>query len=642
MIRVLLHLPILLNSLVAANVRLTPVPTQAISSDTRTIVKRVVHTSVLRRAEPYLASSVHGLRNPTKLVGRSDDLYNLHIPFQDDEGYMALYLSNTTAILFCSDVGTTIYEDSAKVFLPLSVKTENSTTIVPVREDRAIEFCQNVRKNEGGGNEPTPSKGSGRLSMTAEMAGGSTPAAKSEVDETPGQSGEKPTKAAEKSTMPKSTRATTSQDDAESSPTAPTDAKNTKTAKLTKSAQATTKPAASPEAESDTTTTEVEPVTDPASSNKTPTQATTKAAANQDEEQHTTTTEVVYITPTADSTSEVMPETSFADSAESSPTPAGKPDSSDGDNSKPLPGATNKHNDEDDIPTQTTFPRTTTPPTTNDVEPPKQTGKQADAKVAEIGHQKTRSYGYVDSHTTMETSVRDGTAVRARTWESKGERRVEVLGAGFWRKKRSLKEDSSDGDRSGDEDGQKETERIPAPPRPSSTTISSSADDDDDEGSVDSESSDQTPTTPTSTKKKPAPSASQADLEPTSKSSPPTKSTKQNPTTAPSQNIDTTIPFSFPTSTSPPSIPKISAVPHARPLFPPLNPPNPSSPSSPSTNSIPNMPSPHDASSAFGAIHDPRMVWTVRFMWAIAVLQIVCGVWEFVKNVTGGCVGWGL
>jgi hypothetical protein len=50
---------------------------------------------------------------------------------------------------------------------------------------------------------------------------------------------------------------------------------------------------------------------------------------------------------------------------------------------------------------------------------------------------------------------------------------------------------------------------------------------------------------------------------------------------------------------------------------------------------------------AWGKIHDQRMLWTVAVLWVLVGLQVVCGFWEFGKNVRGnmrvgdvGRVGW--
>jgi hypothetical protein len=111
---------------------------------------------------------------PTK---RSVDLYALHVPILNQEGYIALFLSNETAVPFCRDVSETLYEDSEKVFLHLDVELGNSTTTkIPVREDSAIGFCRGLKKHEqsGDGGLASPTETSSLTSGIAKSSGSST------------------------------------------------------------------------------------------------------------------------------------------------------------------------------------------------------------------------------------------------------------------------------------------------------------------------------------------------------------------------------------------------------------------------------------------------------------------------------------
>jgi hypothetical protein len=102
---------------------------------------------------------------------RSADLYALRVPFYDQEGYMALFLSNETAVPFCKDVSEALYDDSEKVFLHLDLRLGNSTTKIPVREDNAIGFCQKVKGKEHVGDASSaPTRTSSRITRsTAEV-----------------------------------------------------------------------------------------------------------------------------------------------------------------------------------------------------------------------------------------------------------------------------------------------------------------------------------------------------------------------------------------------------------------------------------------------------------------------------------------
>ncbi|KAH7078698.1 hypothetical protein BKA63DRAFT_591335 [Paraphoma chrysanthemicola] len=84
---------------------------------------------------------------PNYSLKRSADLYSLHVPFSNG-GYAELFLSNSTAAPFCQHVSTSLFEDSTEYFVDLKIKFRNSSATVPIREDEAVAFCQNVQKHE--------------------------------------------------------------------------------------------------------------------------------------------------------------------------------------------------------------------------------------------------------------------------------------------------------------------------------------------------------------------------------------------------------------------------------------------------------------------------------------------------------------
>jgi hypothetical protein len=144
---------------------------------------------------------------PKSSTERSVDLYALRVPLYDQEGYMAIFLSNETAVTFCKDVSEALYDDSEKVFLHLDLRLGNSTTEIPVREDNAIGFCQKVkRKEQVGDGSSSPTRTSSRITggtVADESAGGSTTARPSEANKSTVASTAKPTSIEESPEPPK-------------------------------------------------------------------------------------------------------------------------------------------------------------------------------------------------------------------------------------------------------------------------------------------------------------------------------------------------------------------------------------------------------------------------------------------------------
>jgi hypothetical protein len=141
--------------------------TSALSHDLRQWVPPVVKNDkhVTARASEHADL----LETP---VRRSDNLYALHVPLHEQEGYMALFVSNTTTVMFCKGVSNTLYEDSDKVFVELQVAlSNNSTTKLPIREDKAIGFCHDFKEHEGHDDSSSPTKApSSRTSKTTKTA----------------------------------------------------------------------------------------------------------------------------------------------------------------------------------------------------------------------------------------------------------------------------------------------------------------------------------------------------------------------------------------------------------------------------------------------------------------------------------------
>lgn len=577
----LLIFNLLSGATVTADARtVTSLPIRALGSQPYIITRTVLPKSIQGNGDTYSAPTVSTFETLAEIKDtskRSKDLYGLRVPFQDEDGYLALFFSNITATPFCKGVSEMLYEDSAKVFLDLNIKLHNAKTKIPVREDWAIEFCQKVRNNEGFGDIIPTSKASNRPSGTAKNPSSGATSTDGETASTTFQSSMKPTKA-DKSTTPKPTSATPPGDDAkplEAATEAQGKAVQTKTAASTKLTSRT----------------------------KMSSYTITRTLTNLETQRETFTIDVKSVKSSAESTSEVMPETSRAEAVETISTSIRKPDSN-GDGTTPTsddPTSTSKVEEPQvsvtDVASLLTSARTAS----------------TNVKVAEIGHQMTVPhltvssintwYDYINKYMASATPKPNGAAVRARTWESKGERRVEVLGAGLWSRAKRLRQENDENE---DDGG---ASRVPAPHRPTPSSHCLSA-----AHSI---------TPPTATRR-PATSADRdanADLttSPSTTTSKPsaTKSAQAAKTTTSIPDLDM-IDFSFPSST-------MSSAPH----------PSPSSSSRPSKENLPTTPSHEQASSAFGEIYDPRMRWTVELLLAIAVLQILCGIWEFWKSARG-------
>jgi hypothetical protein len=136
----ILILHLLFNALVAAKDQATLFHSGSGRSITSTSTRTVYDTLAAESTKASVSSDI--------LIKRSDNLYALRVPIDDQEGYIALFLSNNTAVPFCKDVSETLYEDSERILLTLYVDLGNLTTKIPVREDSAIAFCRNIKENE--------------------------------------------------------------------------------------------------------------------------------------------------------------------------------------------------------------------------------------------------------------------------------------------------------------------------------------------------------------------------------------------------------------------------------------------------------------------------------------------------------------
>ncbi|KAF1914054.1 hypothetical protein BDU57DRAFT_531866 [Ampelomyces quisqualis] len=177
------------------------------------------------------------------LAKRSTGLYALHIPFHERKGYIAVYLSNTTAIPVCKNVLDALYEDSAKVFLELKVNLGNTTTKIPVREDKVIKLCQSFQSKDDDNSNTTIL--SSDLATTTEAVKKNT--FHSENDDESKIPRASTASKAYKSTAPKSTDATfveghATSSESDSAPTIPFMPKKITKTILSTSDEPTTKP----------------------------------------------------------------------------------------------------------------------------------------------------------------------------------------------------------------------------------------------------------------------------------------------------------------------------------------------------------------------------------------------------------------
>lgn len=187
-----------------------PRPSQTVAHHTASIslhprdLQRRISVPTIKYDKSVSPGSLIYTESIEGLTKRSDNLYALRVPFHEQEGYMVLFVSNSTAVPFCKGISDALYEDSDKVFVEQEVTLSgNSPTKVPVREDNAICFCNGVKEREGYSDDspPTASAGSRTSRPTATVGSSTNEDSGGEITSA------KPSKA-DKSTAPKSVMAT--------------------------------------------------------------------------------------------------------------------------------------------------------------------------------------------------------------------------------------------------------------------------------------------------------------------------------------------------------------------------------------------------------------------------------------------------
>jgi hypothetical protein len=555
---------------------------------------------------------------------------------------MALFLSNKTTVPFCKDISETLYEDSASMFLHLDLRLANSITEIPIREDNAIGFCQKIRNTEQSGDgSSTPTRSRRRFAP-------STTAKDSVVESIDARPSE-----ADKSTMTNTAKVTPIKEILE-----PSEAMG-KSVNLS----STTHSALQTQARKPT----VPPPT-PVSNIGVPQQSSLSVPSPFSiSTPFSKTVVAIFQPPTAKPTltpsreantdEELLPSDvdPLLDNA-----PPKKPlkVSESVKTAKPtvLRSESSPLGSDDDllISTEITAKKEDRPSVAVAASPlPNSRGKETGHKTSgTAGPQITMSsinswYDYINTY--MYTAVPTiGAAVSARALENVGVPRVSPA---FWRRRSMLtqwlrrwsgEEDietsavvgGAGNDKEGESD-EPSSSRVLAKPRPSPRPSSE----------------EETKTPPRTTyldETTPDVMAStQPSARPTCK---PFTATKAG-SPAHSMPNPETIDFEFPSvlTSSSHNVPTpTSSVSPQTSTCPSLSHHPDCSPNANQTTSETNTKTEPDADSvAWSKIHDPRIVWTVVVLWVLVGLQVMCGFWEFGKNVKGkgrgdlmGRVGW--
>jgi hypothetical protein len=593
----------------------------------------------------------------TELTKRSANLYALRVPFHEQEGYIALFLSNTTALSLCQNIPDTLYEDSGKIFHNLTLQFETSNALIPVHEDYAIDFCHGVKQGEGHDTSltsaslmevmpenSTPATDSGQGSVTAKASKADksvgptvTKATSTEEEFTPeastpvGLDGDNITDLTMletetiKSTAPASkTAATTLSNNAETTPSI------TPTKRLSPSVAAVPKltpshlpsPSNSPEDSTPSEPDVLPSVTAPAS-NKVPKSSLATSTPDPDPEASAEALDSPPTSPLARISTAPPLKTAIGNDAFKAK------------HAKQTPSPTTAPPDTTVLPPTELPPDTTAPaplPTTSP-------GVVMYVRLQELGRPK----GEV------------GAAMSAQTWENGAAPRAAVWGR-FVKRKRDLIGNVGSG--IGPlASSSASTSRVVAGPRPSGTDKSGMG-----ESTVGESSSTLSPPPKSSTPKLSSissPSRSRT----TPPSSPSRSSSSLSPsltTTTPQWTLGlpkrpspsvtlTTMPEALPSrldvsifnETEAPSTQIQYPHPDTMSFYLPsptsqrlAAPPRPTpTPSPPPLNSSTQLA--EENSKAWGKVADPRMAWTVMFLWVLAGLQIVYGVWEFWRSAWG-------
>ncbi|KAJ4374385.1 hypothetical protein N0V83_003126 [Neocucurbitaria cava] len=144
-------------------------PVTTISSTTEVIstvfITKYLHHRSTSTPEPTTTvwvtsvATEHGsteFLKPDSPSKRSTNLYNLKLGLRSSEGYISIYMPNSTALVFCKTVpqntsenSDDLKQDGSGTYYELGLGVGTSTAKFSVREDYAVEYCRKVRYGEG-------------------------------------------------------------------------------------------------------------------------------------------------------------------------------------------------------------------------------------------------------------------------------------------------------------------------------------------------------------------------------------------------------------------------------------------------------------------------------------------------------------
>ncbi|CAO2657179.1 Nn.00g033050.m01.CDS01 [Neocucurbitaria sp. VM-36] len=129
-----------------------PIVSQSPTSDLSLVLKTENHKVL--RSYTDLSTIGHSSTNGTvsnSVSKRSTNLYNLKLDLRNSEGYISVYMPNTTALAFCQDAPEEMSEnpddlkqDGSGVYYELGLGVGNGMAKVSVREDYVVNFCRRV------------------------------------------------------------------------------------------------------------------------------------------------------------------------------------------------------------------------------------------------------------------------------------------------------------------------------------------------------------------------------------------------------------------------------------------------------------------------------------------------------------------
>ncbi|KAI4653438.1 hypothetical protein J4E93_001204 [Alternaria ventricosa] len=103
---------------------------------------------------------------------RNTDLYHIKIDLAS-EGYISVFMSNSTASAFCTSEVEPDSEGGPKVALQLAVRNSTKIVAIPVHQEAAASFCHHFKNAEGGDSSPS-GKASGSSIASASVSEGKT------------------------------------------------------------------------------------------------------------------------------------------------------------------------------------------------------------------------------------------------------------------------------------------------------------------------------------------------------------------------------------------------------------------------------------------------------------------------------------